>query len=132
MLWKNSVLAPIYSYHVPRGLLDRRNAIHKLKAGFYPQQSCKIAPKYPWLLLQAHTSRLRRTSFLLLQRQLRPINLHAIPKRHPQLSLLLRWHRLPSLLDIRQRRVRDRMCLSSLDNRCWCRSYDGCSARASD
>jgi hypothetical protein len=47
------------------------------------------------------------TSLLFLRRQLGPINLHAIPQRHPQLGLFLRRHALPPLLDIRQRRVAD-------------------------
>jgi hypothetical protein len=53
-------------------------------------------------------------SFLLLQSQLGPIRLHSIPQRHPQIRLLLRWHALPSLLDIRQRRVGDRVGVPAL------------------
>ena len=49
----------------------------------------------------------KHTGLLLLQRQLVPVGLHAVPQRHPQLGLLLRRHRLPPLLDPGQGRVRD-------------------------
>lgn len=58
------------------------------------------------------------TSFLLLQRQFRPVSLHAISQRHPEIRLLLRWQGLPSLLYIRKRRVRDSVsfaCLRGID-----------------
>jgi hypothetical protein len=45
------------------------------------------------------------TSFLLLQCQLGPVRFHSIPQGHPELRLLLRWHSLPSLLHVRERRV---------------------------
>jgi len=72
-------------------------------------------------------------SFLLLRRQLHPISLHTIPQRHPQIRLLLRRHRLPPLLDIRQRWVRDCVCPSSLRDRDVDRgrSYE-CCLRASE
>lgn len=47
------------------------------------------------------------TCFSLIQCQLVPIVLHPVPQRHPQISLLLWWHSLPSLLNLRERRVRD-------------------------
>jgi hypothetical protein len=65
----------------------------------------------------------KHTGLLLLQSQFRPVSLHAIPQRHPQICLLLRWHRLPSLLDIGQRRVRDGVRGSLLDLRA--RSWSG-------
>lgn len=46
-------------------------------------------------------------SLLLSKRELSPVGLHPIPQRHPQLSLLLRRHGLPSLLDVGQRRIGD-------------------------
>ena len=67
-----------------------------------------------------------RTSFLLLQRQLGPIGLHAVTQSHPQLGLLLRRHGLPSLLDIRQGRAGDCVVLAGLDVSSW--SYDGSRA----
>ena len=48
-----------------------------------------------------------RTGLLLLVRQLRPVDLHAVAQRHPQVGLLLRGHGLPPLLDIGERRVGD-------------------------
>ena len=36
-----------------------------------------------------------------------PIRLHAIPQRHPQLRLLWSRHAFPSLLNTRERRIRD-------------------------
>lgn len=54
------------------------------------------------------------TSLLLLHCELVPVDLHPIPKLHPQVGLLLRRHGLPSLLDIRQSRVAYRMGLSPL------------------
>jgi hypothetical protein len=55
-----------------------------------------------------------RTSPLLLHGQLLPVGLHAVPKRHPQIGLLLRGHVLPSLLDVGERRVGDGVCLAGL------------------
>lgn len=46
------------------------------------------------------------TSLALLNRQLMPIVLHAVPQCHPQIGLLLRGHPLPSLLDFCQGRIR--------------------------
>jgi hypothetical protein len=43
------------------------------------------------------------TSSLLLETQFRPVGLHAVSQAHPEISLLLRWQALPSLLDVRQR-----------------------------
>lgn len=45
-----------------------------------------------------------------------PVNLHTVPELHPQISLLLRGHGLPALLDPGERRVRDGMlgCGASL------------------
>lgn len=54
------------------------------------------------------------TSLLLLHRQLIPVNLHAIPQLHPQVGLLLRWHGLPSLLNVCESWVADGMGLSPL------------------
>lgn len=45
------------------------------------------------------------TGLLLLQRHLVPVNLHPVAQLHPQIRLLLRRHRLPSLLDTGQRWV---------------------------
>lgn len=47
------------------------------------------------------------TGLLLVERQVMPAILHAVAQRHPQLSLLLHRHRLPSLLDVGERRVRN-------------------------
>lgn len=55
-----------------------------------------------------------RTSFLFLHGQLLPVSLHAVPKRHPQIGLLLRGHILPSLLNVGERRVGDGVCLAGL------------------
>lgn len=41
-----------------------------------------------------------RTSLLLLKSQLSPVGLHAVAESHPQIGLLLRWHALPSLLNV--------------------------------
>ena len=41
-----------------------------------------------------------RTSLLLLKGQLSPVGLHAVAESHPQIGLLLRWHALPSLLNV--------------------------------
>lgn len=49
------------------------------------------------------------TGLLLLQGQVVPVNLHAVTELHPQLSLLLRRHGLPTLLDTSQGRVGDGM-----------------------
>lgn len=43
---------------------------------------------------------LERTSFLLLEGKVGPAGLHAITQSHPELSLLLVRHTLPSLLDV--------------------------------
>lgn len=87
-------------------------------------------PVYPYISPQTELKRSKLTSLLLLQRQLRPINLHPIPQRHPQIRLFLRRHRLPPLLDISQRWVRDRVCLSLLYLRAggsYDRSEGGCA-----
>lgn len=42
----------------------------------------------------------RRTSLLLLDRELGPAALHAVAQGHPEVSLLLERHALPSLLDV--------------------------------
>lgn len=55
-----------------------------------------------------------RTCFLLLHCQFIPIVLHSVPKGHPQVRLLLRWHRVPSRLNIRQCRVGNRVGFASL------------------
>jgi hypothetical protein len=49
----------------------------------------------------------RHTGLLLLQGHLGPVDLHAISQSHPQISLLLRGHGLPSLLNTGERRVGD-------------------------
>ena len=54
------------------------------------------------------------TGLLLLHGQVMPVDLHPISQRHPQIGLLLRWQRLPSLLDIGQCWVGDGVCLSCL------------------
>ena len=56
--------------------------------------------------------RLVRTSLLLLNGHLVPVDLHAVTERHPQLGLLLRGHTLPTLLDAGKGRVRDGMVRS--------------------
>lgn len=55
-----------------------------------------------------------RTSFLLLDGQLVPVHLHPISQGHPQISLLLRRHAFPSLLDVGKCRVRNGMRLTRL------------------
>lgn len=55
-----------------------------------------------------------RTSLLLLHGQLLPVSLHAVPKRHPQIGLLLRGHVLPSLLDVGEGWVGDGVGLAGL------------------
>lgn len=47
------------------------------------------------------------TSFLLGEREVVPVFLHAVPQGHPQVGLLARRHALPSLLNVGERRVRD-------------------------
>jgi hypothetical protein len=66
------------------------------------------------------------TSFLLLQCQLGPVRLHSIPQSHPKLCLLLWRHSLPSLFNVRERRIRDCMsgCESLLCRNACCRSCD--------
>lgn len=46
-----------------------------------------------------------RTSLLLLQGHLVPVNLHTIPELHEQIGLFLRRHTLPALLDTGERGV---------------------------
>lgn len=48
-------------------------------------------------------------SLLLGKRELRPVSLHSVSEGHPQLSLLLGRHPLPSLLNVGKRRIGDRM-----------------------
>lgn len=48
-----------------------------------------------------------RTGLLLLNGQLLPVALHAVAQGHPQVSLLLERHALPSLLDVGEGRVGD-------------------------
>lgn len=48
-----------------------------------------------------------RTGLLLLEGELGPGALHAVPERHPEVGLLLEGHVLPSLLDVGEGRVRD-------------------------
>ena len=48
-----------------------------------------------------------RTGLLLLDGQLLPVALHAVAEGHPQVSLLLERHSLPSLLDVGERRLGD-------------------------
>lgn len=55
-----------------------------------------------------------RTGLLLLKRELVPVDLHAIPQRHPQIGLLLGWHGLPPLLNVRECRVGDGVRASRL------------------
>lgn len=64
-------------------------------------------------------NRSAHTSLLLLESKLVPVHLHAIPQGHPQVGLLLRRHSLPSLLNVRQSRVRDSVCLASLLELCY-------------
>lgn len=72
--------------------------------------------RYVIRLIQALSCRLKfiRTSLLLLHGQLLPVNLHAIPKRHPEIGLLLRGHVFPSLLDVGEGRVGDGVGLANL------------------
>lgn len=49
----------------------------------------------------------KRTSFLLLERQLVPVDSHAVTESHPKVGLLLKGHALPSLLDVGEGRVGD-------------------------
>ena len=62
----------------------------------------------------AGTRRGIHTGLLLLQGQLLPVSLHAVPQRHPQIGLLLGRHVLPSLLDVGECRVGNGMCLAGL------------------
>jgi hypothetical protein len=78
-----------------------------------------------WVELQRGSG--PRTSFLLLQRQLGPVDLHAITQGHPQLGLLLRRHGLPALLDTGQRRAGDGVGVADL-RAVSSRSYDGSRA----
>jgi hypothetical protein len=55
-----------------------------------------------------------RTGLLLLHGQLLPVQLHAVPERHPQVGLLLWGHVLPSLLDVGEGRVGDGVRLAGL------------------
>lgn len=72
-----------------------------------------------------------RTSLLLLHGQFLPVGLHAVPKRHPQIGLLLRGHVFPSLLDVGERRVGDGVCLAGLLKLASYRgsSGEGCACR---
>jgi hypothetical protein len=54
------------------------------------------------------------TSFLLLHSHLLPVHLHAVPKRHPQVGLLLGRHVFPSLLDVGEGRVGNGVRLAGL------------------
>lgn len=56
----------------------------------------------------------RHTSLLLLQSELVPVGAHAISQGHPQVSLLLGRHGLPSLLNVRESRVGDGVSLARL------------------
>jgi hypothetical protein len=47
------------------------------------------------------------TSFLLSEREVVPVVLHAVPQGHPQVGLLAGRHALPSLLNVGEGRVRD-------------------------
>lgn len=49
------------------------------------------------------------TGLLLVKSQLMPVNLHTVPQLHPQLSLFLRRHGLPALLDAGKGRIRNGM-----------------------
>lgn len=69
-----------------------------------------------------------RTSLLLLHGQLFPVGLHAVPKRHPQIGLLLGGHVLPSLLDVGEGRVGDGVGLAGLLNLA---GYGGSSGESS-
>jgi len=69
----------------------------------------------------------RLTSFLLLQRHLGPIGLHAVTQGHPQVGLLLRRQGLPSLLDVGEGRARD-----GVGGAAGGRSYDGGPGRGGE
>lgn len=60
-----------------------------------------------WRSFSEIPSCLLLTSLLLVEGQLGPVLLHAVTESHPQLSLLLQGHTLPSLLNIGQRGVGD-------------------------
>jgi len=57
---------------------------------------------------------MQHTCFLLVHCQFIPIVLHSVTKGHPQVRLLLRWHRVPSRLNIRQCRVGNSVGFASL------------------
>lgn len=69
------------------------------------------------------------TSLLLLESQLLPVNLHAISKGHPEISLLLGGHGLPSLLNVGEGGVGDGVCLAGLDKGCCSSSGDRLAKR---
>ena len=54
------------------------------------------------------------TSLLLLEGHLIPIDLHPISQGHPEIGLLLGRHALPSLLDVGEGGIADRMRLPRL------------------
>lgn len=64
-------------------------------------------PRWPKSIEAQISERNPPTSFLLLQSELSPVLLHAISQRHPELSLLLVGHALPSLLNVGKGRVGD-------------------------
>ena len=68
-----------------------------------------------------------RTGLLLLESQLSPVALHAVAESHPQISLLLRWHGLPSLLNVGEGWVGD-----GVGGAAGSRSYDAAGARSGD
>ena len=80
--------------------------------------SSAISPKHKIRHMRARHQSARngivRTSLLFLHSQLLPVGLHAVPKRHPQVGLLLGGHVFPSLLDVGEGRVGDGVCLASL------------------
>jgi len=53
---------------------------------------------------------------LLLEGQLSPVGLHSVAEGHPEISLLLWWHALPSLLDIGEGWVGDGVGETLLDD----------------
>lgn len=57
--------------------------------------------------LRLITESVEPTGLLLLQGQITPAALHAIPQRHPEIGLLLGGHALPSLLNVLEGRVRN-------------------------
>jgi hypothetical protein len=65
------------------------------------------------------------TGLLLLQGHLLPVDLHAVPERHPQIGLLLGGHVFPSLLNVGERRVGDGMGLAGLLLQACCGSSAG-------